>query len=212
MGVSTATGTDYRDLLLRLLPVGPAWPRLAGTDLANLLHGLGDELARVHNTGPLRVMDEADPRTAEYMLDALERVYGLPSDCMDPPTTVADRRLALHAKMIATGGQSAAYYIAVALALGYTITITEPQQFRASSSRIGDAVWGDDWRNAFIVTGSTVIIRSFRVGNEAGVTHYYNRAGEPLARWESTMLECVLHRIKPAHTYAVFFYDSSHYA
>lgn len=48
-------------------------------------------------------------------------------------------------------GQSIAYYVAVAAALGYTITITEFRQFRVSRSQVGDPVCGDPRRSTWPV-------------------------------------------------------------
>ena len=43
------------------------------------------------------------------------------------------------------GGQSRQYYIDVAWAVGFTITITEFEPFRVGSGRAGDYLAGEEW-------------------------------------------------------------------
>lgn len=115
MGLSAE---QYRAQLQALLPPGAAWTREPGSVLSQFLLALADELARVD----LRADDliaEVDPRTTFEMLSDWERVFGLPAPCVPAGQTTTERRNALVAKVTAVGGQSRAYFLAIANALGY---------------------------------------------------------------------------------------------
>jgi uncharacterized protein YmfQ (DUF2313 family) len=119
-----ALNMSYGDILRQHLPQGPAWAALDGGELKNFLDGLGEtfEQAKLRF---LDLLEEFDPRTTTDLLPDWERVYGLPGDNPSPPTTLADRRAALWAKMLGYSDPTPAYFISLAAALGYTATITQ---------------------------------------------------------------------------------------
>ena len=95
------------------------------------------------------------------------------------------------------GDQSRQYYIDVAARLGYQITITEFDTFEAGD-HAGDLVNGENWRYAWRVNAPEVTITEFIAGGSS--------AGDPLRDWGNEQLECVINRLKPAHTLAQFAY------
>jgi uncharacterized protein YmfQ (DUF2313 family) len=107
---------------------------------------------------------------------------------------------ALVARIASRGGQSIAYYVSVAAALGYAITIAEFRQFRVSRSRVGDSLLGGPWLHTWRVNAPSVTMQSFRVGKSA--------VGEPLRSWGNSELECRLAQFAPAHTVLQFSYGS----
>ena len=182
-----ATAEHYKDQILGLVPPGLIWAPRLGTRLVAYLFAVGDELARVHGR-MLDAIDETDPRLADETIDQWETTLGLPSDCLDPslvPTTLADRQAAAHAAYIATGGQTAAYLIELAAAIGITITIDEAPYaaMRCGVGRCGLALNPE----------SSIFI--FRVDAPAA-TSAAKRA----------QLECLIAKVKPAHTYAEHTY------
>ena len=189
---------DYLAHLQALLPPGPAWPRAADAALTRQLAGLALELARV-DARAAAVVEEADPRTTAELLLDWERVAGLPDPCVvtagDEQTT-AQRRDALAARLTLLGAQTPAYYLALAGALGYAITITE---FHAGSVEddVDYALYGTDWNFAWQVDAALATVVELTV--EDGV-------GDALATWGNAMLECVITRFKPAHTLPIFAY------
>lgn len=195
MGMSAA---DYLSQLQALLPPGPAWPRDADATLTQLLAALADEFARVDLRAE-NLLDEADPRTTTEMLPDWERMAGLPDTCVPSAQTMQERRAALHAKLTTLGGQSRQYFIDLAAALGYTVTITEFSPFRVSESAVGDALYSDDWMFAWRVNAPTTTIREFRVSESA--------VGEPLRSWGNDLLECAISRRATAHTHVLFGYS-----
>lgn len=193
------TATDYLAQLQALLPQGFAWPREADAALTKLLLAWADELARVDGRAA-DLIEEADPRTTAELLADWERVAGLPDPCVEAlagTQTTAQRRAALVAKLTTIGGQSAAYYIALAASLGYTITVTEFRPFVAGSVA-GDALTNDEWIFAWQVNAPAESIVAFAAGRSC--------AGEPLRAWGNELLECVINRLRPAHTHVLFAY------
>jgi len=194
------TATDYLAQLQALLPQGPAWPRDADAELTRLLAAWADEMARI-DARAADLVEEADPRTTAELLADWERVAGLPDACVEAlagAQTTAQRRAALVGKLTTIGGQSAAYYIALAASLGYAITVTEFRPFRAGQSCAGDALTNDEWIFAWQVNAPETTIVDFAAGRSC--------AGDPLRAWGNELLECVITRLKPAHTHVLFAY------
>lgn len=174
------TAEQYRRQLQALLPTGPAVPRDGGAVLTALLDALAREPARVEGRGA-QLVDEADPRFAEELLPDWERVAGLPNPCLaDPPDTTQERRAALVAKLTLAGRQDEQYFIDLAAALGYTITITYPAA------------------HTFQVNAPSVTVRE---------STCLSPCTEPLRTWGNEELECAITTLKPAHTAAQFAYS-----
>lgn len=192
-----ATSTQYRDLLERLLPPGPLWILQAGAELRELFEAFGVELARVHNRG-LSLLDDADPRTADELLADFERVLQLPDPVLGVPATIGARRALAWARWAARGGQTPAYFIAIAANLGLTVTITDRCQAFRAGSRAGSACWSAAWAYGWIVFADNGPIVTFRAGS---------RAGYRLQDARQPALEAMLWRYAPAHTIPVFVYS-----
>jgi len=192
------TAADYLEQLKSLLPPGQAFPREAGTTLHDLLDGMSIELARVDLRGET-LPAEANPATTNELLSDWERVAGLPDKCSGVlEETIQGRKNALIAKLTSTGGQSPAYFIDLAAALGYTVTIEEFRPFRAGRSRAGDALTNGPWAFTWLIRAPETTAITFRAGASA--------AGERLRTWGNDTLECKINQLKPAHTIALFAY------
>ncbi|VVP56981.1 YmfQ family protein [Pseudomonas fluorescens] len=192
---------EYRNQLAQLLPPGFAIPAYEGTEAYLLLDGIAQELARLDGRAET-LIKEANPATTTELLPDWERVAGLPDCCSNgEDSSVEERRRALLAKLTATGGQSAAYFIEVAAALGYTITITEFHPFRVGMSQVGQALSNEDWIYTWRVNAPEQTVTTFKVG--------LSTVGDPLASWGNDLLECYLNKIKPAHTILLFGYGGA---
>lgn len=192
------TATDYLRQLQALLPLGPAWPKDDDATLTRLLQALAGELARVDGRA-LQLVEEADPRTTGELFADWERVAGLPDACAEAfggEQTQAQRRAALVAKLVTLGGQSAAYYIGLAAALGYAITITEFHEHTVEDD-VEHPLYSAAWNFAWQVNSALNTIIEITV--ESTVE-------EPIAAWGNALLECVINRLKPAHTIVLFSY------
>lgn len=190
--------TDYLRQLQALLPPGPAWPADDEATLTKLLAALSKELARVDGRA-WQLIEEADPRTtAELFLD-WERVAGLPDACVlafDDAQTVDQRRAALVGKLSTLGGQSPAYFIGLAAAIGYAVSITEYRAHTVNDD-VEFPLFGEAWNFAWQVSAALNTVTDITV--ESTVE-------DPIAAWGNALLECVINRLKPAHTIAIFSY------
>ena len=190
----TASATDWRGVLIRLLPKGPIWGAISGQPLYQFLQGIAVEPARIHNR-ILALIEESDPRTSDELLDAWEVALGLPDECTDdPPRGKTLRQAAAAAKLAAQGGSYAAYIVQVCAAAGFTVEVVEPAPFRAGSPA-GNPAYGEAWAFAFIVDVQNYTIVCFAAGDPCG---------GPICAFGEDSLECLIDAIKPAQTTAVF--------
>lgn len=172
--------------LKRLLPPGKIWALGSNSVLSKWFAGLAEEVSRAKQRA-LDLVEESDPRTAAESLPEWEKDLGLPDqDIVDIPDTDAKRQLAITQKVVKTGGQDRPYYIQLAAACGYTVTIQENggQVLRSGRARSGDRVFNVD--RAF---SWTVVVTA--------------PTGDALTHAE---LEAVIRRASPAHTVVSFQY------
>lgn len=143
----------YRNLLLALMPPGRGISRSLDSDFADLFSRLAIEFARVEERA-IDLRTEGVPATADEMLEDWEEALGLPTSCFTP-TTLGERRAAVVARIVGTGGHSLADYTALAAALGYAApTFTTYAPFRCGS-RVGDRLTNGPWRSTAMVTIGT---------------------------------------------------------
>jgi uncharacterized protein YmfQ (DUF2313 family) len=182
------------DILRILLPIGDAWPRAVPELVRDqVLDGLGLSYDRVRRRA-LDLVEESDPRTAIEMLPEWEAALGLPDTCAPLADTVAERQRRAHAKLIARGGDTIAYFTAVAAALGFAITIEEHQAATCESD-CEAALDPDDlvidglpapWFTVIDIRAPAEIV--FELDCLAG------GCDEPLAWWGNEYFECVMRR------------------
>lgn len=191
----TRSVEDYAEQLKALLPTGAAWPRDPDSVMGRLLLALAGELARVD----LRAADlvrESDPRLAIELLGDWESAFGLPDDCAGEAASTAERRDQLLGRITGIGDQSPAYLIAVADDLGYPVTIDEYNPWTCIDP-CNEPIYGEDWWFAFGVNAPAETIREATC---------MDPCTDPLRSWGNTILECVIDRLKPAHTLAIYSY------
>ena len=186
-GGDTPDGASrYARALALLLPRGVLWNLEQDSWISATLLAIADSLARVDDRA-YDLVNEADPSTASETLGDWERVLGLPDDDISAiPATPEERRLAVTQAFVKQGGQTPAYYIALAAACGYTVTIDD--QFASdvlrAGFRAGDRVYGLAWAYTWRVNVSPP-------------------SGTALSHAE---LEAVIRRVAPAHTQVIFEY------
>jgi len=189
---------QYRDSLLGLFPPGAAWAREAGSKLYKWADGFAYECARIHSRA-LEFFDQVHPETTTELLSEWEAVLGLPDACTQSSQTIAQRRAAVVAKLSVPGGNSPQFYIDMAAALGFTVTITDFEPFQVGRSVVGDALTNGEWQYAFQINAPTTTEIPFRVGT--------GTVGEALAVWGNDELECRITAAKPAHAVVLFVYS-----
>ncbi|GAB6127296.1 YmfQ family protein [Humidesulfovibrio idahonensis] len=126
-----------------------------------------------------------------------ERVLGLPDTCAGGyGQTQAERIAAALSKVRQRGGQSRAYFIGIAAALGYKITIEEHTVYTCDSG-CDQPICDEPWRFVWTVRAPETTVREFSCDSGCD---------DPLSSWGNALLECVISRLKPAHTYVQFAY------
>lgn len=185
----------YARQLKQLLPSGLAWNVEPTSRVSKLLLGVAEELARV-DTRARNLVDEWDPRTTLELLADWERVFGLPDPCLGVAPSIPQRRASLFAKIVGIGGQTPAYYIEVAAALGYTVTLTEYDPYDVEDD-VEASILGDGWAYAWQINAPLETVGEMTVDDTAD---------EILAWWGNAALECVMLALKPAHTHLFFSY------
>jgi uncharacterized protein YmfQ (DUF2313 family) len=205
------TGDDYWQVLADLRPPGIAWPTDPDTVQMQTLRGLAEEYARFHERD-CDLLAEAYPPTATETIPDWMRVCGLPDECTGPIETLQEQREAVMAKLAARGGQSRQYFIDLAAALGYEITITEFRPMLASQCRAGDSCYHQSiGRPATLESrmNDWWFVWQVRAADDEKVVYFRaseSIAGQPLVKWGNDMLECALLAAKPAHTHINFAY------
>lgn len=209
------SGDDYAQALSALLPRGPAWPRDQGSVLMMLVRGLAETWGQLDGRAADLLERETDPRGTMELLEDWERAWGLPDPCVAEPLTIADRQKALVSKMTLEGGQSRAFFLALAASIGYEVQITEHAPFMAGVSEVGDTKddFGDwrwevappEIRFLWSVAVTGLRVTWFRTGNGGGQSGI-----DPMVRIAlATDLDCIFRRYKPAHTELVFDYSDA---
>lgn len=188
---------DYQAQLNALLPPGPLWEALRQDDNAQaLLLALADEFARIDGRAA-NLLTETDPRLAWELLAEWEAWAGLPSTCAPAEQSISARQAALHTHLNFQGGQSRAYFVALAANLGHEITILEHGP-RRHGDPLGGEYGTDEWRFVWsVVAAAGKIIYRLSGGG----------LGEHYARWGNEQLECAMRRFAPAHTSIRFIYE-----
>jgi uncharacterized protein YmfQ (DUF2313 family) len=154
------TADEYVEAILKSMPPGRLDLSLT-SNIGLLIAAFADGCAR-QEARALQLIEEADPRTTVALLPDWERNYGLP------------------AKVHFRGGQSAAFFIALAASYGFTITVTKLPPFGLQiNAPLNTITYADCFLSSCI---------------------------DPLASWGNTVLECVLNRAAHGHTTLVYAY------
>jgi uncharacterized protein YmfQ (DUF2313 family) len=188
---------DLFQLIQNLLPVGPAYPRLAGTTQTALLEALaGSEF--IVQTAAVNLLSDVFPAsTIDYTQEWMKSV-GLPDPCWSGTPTIEQIQNAIVARLVAQGGASIPYLEHFCATLGFPdTTFTEFGTFGAGSTA-GSRCNGRAWAYALEVNNPAFVINYFRAG--------LSGAGDPLATWGNSALICELKRIVGAHITLIFDY------
>lgn len=176
--VPAYTSADYAQAMANLLPRGPVWSRAPGSNMMALMGALAPTYVR-SGAAAAQLIYDIFPATTDALLIEWEETLGLPDPCTPLDPSTAQRKAAVLAKFIGSGGQSADYFIAVAAALGYPITITE----------LSTAY---HWQ----INAPTVNVSFFELG--------FGVCGDFFWTTGNDELECRIRQIMPAHTVLTF--------
>lgn len=147
------------------------------------------------------VYDTIFPDTGAGLVD-WERVLGLPDPCLIGESQTTGQRIqAVVSKLSYRGGQSRPFFIGLAKALGYDVSVSVFRPALAGLAVAGDPINGGDWDFTWRVNAPAVTINTALAGL-AG-------AGDPLATWGNKALECRLGQLKPAESILLFGYGAN---
>ncbi|MBM9400389.1 DUF2313 domain-containing protein [Gluconacetobacter azotocaptans] len=184
-----------------LFPPGWAWQavhRHQGNMWA-MLQPVASVFAQIEQAAEA-LLPQVDPGMATDLLDDYERVLG-DDACIGSVTTLpfAQRQTFARVRWTRPAVVSIPDIISYAASLGYTVTVTEFQPAYADLMRAGDPLNSVEWDFAWQITAPGVSIQEFVAGSSC--------AGDALAAWENTLLECQMRSVNPAHAVVLFGYD-----
>lgn len=184
---------EYQQMLLALMPQGAAWPKEENSNLVQFMAAIAEELAFAQKRLD-QIVAESNPETAYELLEEWEADAGLPTACTKLlDRTLSQRRKDLIAQLNSSGGQSKAYFEMIAKSLGYDVNIIEYKPFVSGVSHSGDPIGKSECRFKWKVQVNTNgNLQTFRAGAST--------SGEKLRTYSQGVLECVFHKLKPAHT------------
>lgn len=198
--VPFATQDDFTTVALALLPPGDAWPRESDAVFSQMVHAAMATQARMHARAADLTEREVIPWTSEDLLPAWEAVYGLPDPCTPLNATIAQRQAALKARFAATGALNAEYYIQVAAAYGYNITISTFGPSKFNKSKFNQSKFYDrKWRFVLQVNAPSVV--------EYPAKFNASKFQDPYMAYSTTQLSCILRRIIPAWANLIMNYS-----
>ncbi len=209
---------DYKQQLKTLLPTGHLWTLLKDSVLFDkLLEAAAAEYARINGRSDLLV-NETDPRSVLELLTEYESFAGLPDACIGAQDTLSQRRDLLQFKLTNLGGQSRQFYIDLSTKLGFSISIYEYKQHTVGMA-VNHAVNGEDWNYVWqvdqLLSGLDTLtvsepieeLASWDVNSNIESKTVMSGVNEPLATWGKDVIECIIRRLKPAHTHVIFTYQ-----
>ena len=192
------THATIKQSLIAKLPPGFALAKRDGV-IDAIYSGFARSLAEGEEAAEMLV-NEIDPRRANYLLADFERVLAADPCGRDfNVSTTAQRQRRAHQRWTATGGQSIPYFIEIARNLGVDIRIEEFWPSIANDMEAGSPLIPEGEQFVWLVRLKLIDPVFFIAGQ--------NEAGERLYDFTINDVECVLRRLKPAHTTLVFFYE-----
>lgn len=210
--LSAPSEGDILPSVLASAPRGEAW----GTDEADDGHGAAPSqlklwrgiaacLAEIYRWS-FEVTTQAFPTAITFSLSDWELELGLPDPCGPGEAGFEARKAAVRAKLVGQGGSSPGYFICVARAAGYDISIEEPTGFECGpgASECGgpDGLTASDPESVWIVRPEGYQMFEFELGPGGGEI---GPGGTRLVSYTDIAgLECLLRRIAPVHTQLVF--------
>ena len=188
----------YRSQLTALLPTGRAWATESDPALADFIAALALELARIEQRAT-ELLAEATPYGAYETLPEWEATAGLPDECSASAAgDIQARRMALVARLAGGGAQSKAFYLRLLRVSG------QPQ---AEITKFSPTTCNDDCNAALYSDNDSYCWAvSLHGSGDHRPANCNDDCNSPLQLYQSSAIECVLNKLKPAHTYLIFKY------
>ena len=193
-----STLEKYTQANFKTAPTGYLMPNYSDdSELKKLFETIADGLLDAQIEADQQ-LDEVFPDNAGAYLADWERILGLPLEGLENLTT--QQRLGMVKNWLNIDPLSnAEFFVKIAEAAGYTITITTFEPFRAGSGRAGESLsFGDYSYLYFQVNAPASTAITFKTGS--------SRAGEPLVDYGNDALETLIKFFAPAHAIVLFDY------
>jgi uncharacterized protein YmfQ (DUF2313 family) len=188
---------DYRQAMLRLLPSGRVWRRDPSSTLAAVLLALAPTYTR-STAAAAQVLIDASPATTVNLLDEWSASLGLPDTCTAPNPSIEQQQASVRAKWGARGALTVPYFVALAAALGFTVTISEFAPF-AVDMPCDQALFEPDWAFVWQVNAPEIVTLYFSVETSA--------VDDPLESYDAGELVCRVTKDAPAGTLVLFAFS-----
>lgn len=194
------TATEHAKSIASYLPIGKLYnaKNIDGTNLKNLLIGLGSEFLRIENKMN-EIADEHDVNLAKNLISEWESAVGIPDDCFIVEDNLADRIINVLLKLKADGTSTEQHFIDLALILGIAITI---------DNGFYVTIWPWTWPH---VWGGTDKERRFTlIITFVGVTSPSSWPWTWPHVWTIdpvNILKCLFQKLKPANVLLSFRYE-----
>lgn len=211
----------FAHAMIAQMATGEIWPRTPSSTLVRAVTGLAGVVGRWASRCGTFLRTEAFPPSSLDMLPDWERVLGLPEPCLPVTSpTISERQLQVSEKLARRPGrQDRAYFVDLAARLGYTITLTEYIPAQCGVTQCGVTVTDTDTPYAIAGAGcGTPAIRYVWSITVTGprLTWFAVGAGGGRAATDPHLkirraedLECLLGKLKPAHTKLIFDYTGA---
>lgn len=185
---------DFQQAMLRLMPRGRIWRRDPSSNLSMLAGALAPTYTR-STAAAAQVLIDASPATTYNLLDEWESSLGLPDPCTAANPSIAQRQAAVLAKWGARGALTTNYFITLAAALGFAITIAEFSPF-AVDMPCDEELLDPEWAFIWQVNAPEVVTLYFTVDESA--------VDDPLETYDAGELVCRITQDAPAGTLVLF--------
>jgi uncharacterized protein YmfQ (DUF2313 family) len=193
MGVSVSA---WLNALLAMLPPSIVITREPDSVLSRFLEAVAAAFARFQNV-VVDVVAQFDPRRATHALEDWERLFGTSGNAST--VTLLDRQAAAFEKYNDTGGQSIAYFIALAARFGEVITITEFAQIDCDmncNSALNSDADAFVWRVNIPHAAQNAVTLTCNGNCDAALQSY-----------KPSLIEGLFNTRKPAQTHVIFAYQ-----
>ena len=188
---------DFRLALARLLPRGRIW-RVDSSSMAMATMGALAPTYTRSAAAAAQLLIDASPATTVNLLTEWEESLGLPDPCTPLDPSVEQRSAAVRAKFGARGSLTTAYFVALAAALGFAISITEYTPFTVDMP-VDGPLYEPAWAYVWQVNAPAVVTSYFSV-DESGVD-------DPLETYDAPGLTCRILANAPADTVVLFAFS-----
>jgi len=188
---------DYQQAMLRLLPSGRVWRRDPASTLSAVMLALAPTYTS-STAAAAQVLIDASPATTQNLLVEWENSLGLPDPCTATNPSIEQRQAAVRAKWGARGALTPAYFIALADALGFAITVTEFSPFAVDMS-CDAPLLEPEWAFTWQVNAPQIVTFYFSVEDSS--------VDDPLETYDAGELVCRITRDAPAGTLVLFVFS-----